>query len=153
MNAKSYNIRQIVLCLLVILGIIAVFFTIKKVFGNKTIKTKMIVNIISIIISSLLSLSILSYFSLAVVWKEKSITGYVKNIVTRGTASWLFTDVYTICLSDYVIDAFKEKNNQYSTDSFSNRKLVKKVADVKVGDRVEIKYNFWHEIYYIEIVE
>ncbi len=130
MGIFEYNIRNLFVLLILIIGIGYVSYRIITHFSTPNISNKTIKTIIICIFSVIFMAS--SFF--VVETNTKNNTATVTDIVRVGSIGDFIVN-YTF----FVID---ENNNEivYITPILSSRKYIKKLEDINQGDRVIIQY-------------
>jgi hypothetical protein len=91
------------------------------------------------------------YYSTGFVIEEKSVTGEVVSVSERSMSSGAVS-IYTIYLELETESEEEKVIDSFSTDLFSVREVKKVVANLESGDKVLLKYNWWHDLYYCEVL-
>lgn len=147
MSSNEYNIRLIIFFLVCILGIILISFETIKVIQYKNWARDIDKAVVIIRSISMLCILIISFFFFfSYIYNEKTLEGTVTTIKEKGTIAWRFINDYEIVISH------NNEEVKISTGIFNSRRFIKSVSNIQEGDKIKIKYNFWKDFYYYEII-
>lgn len=149
MTQTRFNIIQIVLIVLVLLGTILV----AKIFWKILKKRLKKIAVTSVVILSLLGVGTSVFLGLGIVERERSIVATVESVSDSALPVFFGASrAYTIYIEEDTDPVWGEIVHSFTTDGFSSKELQKIASEVKPGDRVLLKYNRWHDLYYCEIL-